>query len=93
MDADPNSGIPKKWLIPGPHNDHATMYIGYNEFINAQGGRVQIQDYAYFHSRCINFQFVNMKTACSSQKQAAKNWAMDRLGADYQVFLNPFVLA
>ncbi len=91
MDCRDDSDIRRKWFIPGPHNDHAALYLGNNTFVHASAKGVQIVNYTSFHLNFKNFAFVNVTTANSSQKQAAVDFALNRLGASYQIFyLFPF---
>lgn len=73
--------------IPGPHNEHAALYIGGNFFVHAGadlGFIVCVKNYSRFYKHAKNFAFLRVKTATPSQRQAAVNWAMKRQGCDYQ---------
>lgn len=72
---------------PGPHNEHAALYIGGNYFIHAGGDlgdTVCVKNYSRFYTNVKNFAFVRVKTANQSQRQAAVDWAMFRQCSKYQ---------
>ena len=80
------------WKVPGPYNEHAALYIGNNYFIHAghdNNETVSIKNYARFYWPAKNIAFIRVKTANLSQKQAAIDWAYDRVGAPYQEFTYP----
>jgi hypothetical protein len=75
------------WKVPGPYNEHGALYAGNNKFIEAGSPKgVYERNYSYFYRWTKNLAFVRVKSANLSQKQAAIDWAYDRIGAPYQVF-------
>jgi len=82
-----------KWKVPGPYNEHGVLYVGNNKFIEAGSPKgVYERNYSYFYSRAKNLAFMRVKSANVCQKQAAIDWAYDRIGADYQSILTPWLL-
>ncbi|MCX6667689.1 MAG: YiiX/YebB-like N1pC/P60 family cysteine hydrolase [Euryarchaeota archaeon] len=75
---------------PGPYNEHAVLYVGNNYFIEADSKNgVEVRNYAHFHKHK-NLVFLRVKSANLSQKQAAIDWAYDRIGAPYQTWRAPW---
>ncbi|MCK4365388.1 MAG: hypothetical protein KAW45_05010 [Thermoplasmatales archaeon] len=79
------------WKVPGPYNEHSVLYVGDNKFIEADSinGVEEHTNYAHFYTRAKNLVFLRVKSANSSQKQAAIDWAYDRIGTPYQVPIEP----
>ena len=78
------------WKVPGPYNEHGVLYVGNNYFIGADSKKgVVKQNYTHFYIRAKNLDFMRIKSANLSQKQAAIDWAYDRIGAPYQKTLIP----
>ena len=79
------------WKVPGPYNEHAAIYVGNNIFINAGGTDLKVfeANYSFFYKGAKNLAFVRVKSANSTQKQAAVNWTQERIDAPYQIAIEP----
>ena len=73
-----------KYIVPGSYNDHTSIYIGNNMFVEAIPERVCISSFTYTKSWAKNIIFGYVATANESQKNAAVEWAMGRIGQRYQ---------
>jgi uncharacterized protein YycO len=73
------------WRTPGPYNDHCAIYIGNNTFVDAAGPGVHANNYFRFYYWTKNLVFLRVKTANDSQRQAAVDWAISKIGTPYQV--------
>ena len=77
------------WKMPGPYNEHAALYVGDNKLIDADSKK-GVREWNYSHFlKGKNLAFLRVKSANSSQKQAAIDWAYDRIGTPYQNVLTP----
>jgi len=85
--------LPKNnvWNIKGYSNDHACLYMGPDfkdgsYVIHAGSGGVSYVTYDAYHFHFVNFTFFRVNNANESQRNAAVEWAVDRLGCKYQFF-------
>jgi uncharacterized protein YycO len=73
------------WKKPGPYNEHSAIYIGNNTFIHAENTKHGV---TYENSTLIleakNLAFLRVKSANSSNKQAAVNFSKEQVGSEYQ---------
>jgi hypothetical protein len=76
------------WMASGPYNDHCAIYIGNNTFVDAISRGVHANNYYHFYYWTKNLVFLRVKTANDSQRQAAADWAMSKIGSLYQVFFD-----
>jgi len=76
------------WITPGPYNDHCAIYIGNNTFVDAADRGVHANNYFHFYYWTKNLVFLRVKTANDSQRQAAADWAISKIGSPYQVFFD-----
>jgi hypothetical protein len=76
------------WMSSGPYNDHCALYIGNNTFVDAAAKGVHANDYAHFYSWTKNLVFLRVKTANESQRLAAAEWAIRKIGLPYQMWFD-----
>jgi uncharacterized protein YycO len=85
---DLNRDESNRWKRPGPHNEHGALYIGNNTFVDANPKSVHARNYSFYYYtwRQKNLAFLRIKTANDSQRQAAVQWAISKIGTHYQNF-------